>query len=208
MKRIALLILLFLTVKCAIAQNPVVPFRSPRVTFQNSTGQPLSGGCIFTYQAGTTTPQATYTDFTGGTSNSNPVLLDSTGSAVMWLGANSYKFTAYSAGGTNCASGNLQWSVDQVPGDAFLNGTISGATIINPTITGGTDTGTALNGVTITNSTINSTPIGGTAPASGAFTSIAGKIDALPFSATPVFPAAGYTTFTVQIKFMRKCQQF
>ena len=144
MKRIGILTLLIFAGWNAVAQNPVVPFRTPRVTFQTSTGQPLSGGCVFTYQGGTTTPQATYTDYTGGTSNSNPVLLDSTGSAVMWLGANSYKFTAYSAGGTNCASGNLQWTVDQVPGDEFLNGTISGATITNPTITGGTQSGTAL----------------------------------------------------------------
>lgn len=199
MKRIGILTLLIFAGLSAAAQNPVVPFRTPRATFTNSTGQPLSGGCIFTYLGGTTTPQATYTDFNGGTSNPNPVVLDSTGSATMWLGASSYKFVAYSPGGTNCASGSLQWTVDQVPGDEFLNGTISGATITNPSITGGTESGTTLNNVVITNSTINSTTIGATAPASGSFTSIQGKIDALSFSATPVFPAGGYSTFTMTL---------
>ena len=170
MKRFALFLILAIP---AFAQNPVVPFRSPRVTFQTTTGQPLSGGCIYTYQGGTTTPQATYTDYTGGTSNTNPVILDTTGSAVMWLGANSYKFVAYSAGGYHCSSGSLQWTVDQIPGNAFLNGTISGATITNPTITGGTDTGTAITSAIITGSSIDSSAIGTTVPSSGSFTSVA-----------------------------------
>ena len=190
---------LFLSAVPAVSQNPVVPFRSPRATFTTQTGQPLSGGCIYTYQGGTTTPQATYTDYTGGTANTNPVILDTTGSAVMWLGANSYKFTAYSAGGYHCSSGSLQWTVDQIPGDAFLNGTISGATITNPTITGGTDSGTAISSAVITNSSIDSSPIGSTAPASGSFTSLAGALQAVTFSATPAFDASKYDYFTMTL---------
>lgn len=196
MKKLALLLFLVLP---ALAQNPVVPFRSPRVTFQTATGQPLSGGCIFTYQGGTTTPQATYTSSTGAFSNTNPVILDTTGSAVMWLGANTYKFVAYSAGGYHCSSGSLQWTVDQVPGDAFLNGTISGATITNPTITGGTITGTAISGSIIEGSNINSTSIGQTTPGAGNFTSLASPVDALSFSATPIFPAGSYGYFTMTL---------
>jgi hypothetical protein len=45
----------------------------------------LVGGKLFTYAAGTTTPIATYTDHTGNTSNTNPVILDSTGQASVWL---------------------------------------------------------------------------------------------------------------------------
>ena len=196
MKRLALLLLLAIPL---LAQNAVVPFRSPRVTFTTSTGQPLSGGCIFTYQGGTTTPQATYTDYTGGASNPNPVPLDSTGSAVMWLGTNSYKFVAYSHGGTNCSLGSLQWTVDQVPGDAFLNGIISGATITNPTISGGTQTGTALSGVTVATSDIESTPVGTVTPAAGNFTSLATALDTMSFSATPTFPAGSYGYFTMTL---------
>ena len=196
MKKLALLLLLAIP---ALAQNPVIPFRSPRVTFQTATGQPLSGGCIFTYQGGTTTPQATYTDSTGSTSNANPVILDSTGSAVMWLGVNSYKFVAYSNGGVHCASGSLQWTVDNVPGDAFLNGTISGATITNPTLTGGTIAGTTISGSTMSGSNINSTAIGQTTPAAGSFTSLSTALDSMSFSATPVFPAGSYGYFTMTL---------
>lgn len=53
--------------------------------FFDSNGDPLSGGKIYTYLAGTTTPQATYTDQGGGTPNANPVILDSAGRANIWL---------------------------------------------------------------------------------------------------------------------------
>jgi hypothetical protein len=182
-----------------MGQNPVIPFRSPRATFQTATGQPLSGGCIFTYQGGTTTPQATYTSSTGATPNSNPVILDSTGSGVMWFGVNTYKLVAYSAGGTNCASGSLQWTVDNVPGDAFLNGTISGATITNPAISGGTATGQTVSSDVITGSTINSTQIGNSIPSSGSFTFTAGALNAMSFSASPLFASTLYSYFVMTL---------
>lgn len=62
-------------------------------TYSDANGNPLSGGKIYTYLAGTTTPQATYTDSTGGTPNTNPVILDSSGRAAIWLDPTlSYKF--------------------------------------------------------------------------------------------------------------------
>lgn len=61
--------------------------------FFDANGNPLSGGKVYTYQAGTTTPQATYTDSTLGTPNANPVVLDADGYAAIWLSqALSYKF--------------------------------------------------------------------------------------------------------------------
>jgi hypothetical protein len=61
--------------------------------FLDANGDPLSGGKLYTYAAGTTTPQATYTDSTGVTPNANPVVLDSNGYAAVWLNqALSYKF--------------------------------------------------------------------------------------------------------------------
>jgi hypothetical protein len=47
--------------------------------FLDNNGKPLSGGKIFTYAAGTTTPQTTFTSRTGLTANSNPIILDSAG---------------------------------------------------------------------------------------------------------------------------------
>jgi hypothetical protein len=56
--------------------------------FFDNTGNPLSGGKVFTYAAGTLTPLASYTDRGGGTPNSNPVVLDSAGRADIWLETN------------------------------------------------------------------------------------------------------------------------
>jgi hypothetical protein len=64
----------------------------PKLQFLDSNGVPLSGGKVYTYAAGTTTPLTTYTDYTGNTANSNPVILDSRGECSIWLGTSSYKF--------------------------------------------------------------------------------------------------------------------
>ena len=57
--------------------------------FFTSQGVILSGGLIYTYQAGTTTPQNTYTDSTATVANANPIVLDSAGrlTSNVWLAA-------------------------------------------------------------------------------------------------------------------------
>jgi len=60
--------------------------------FFDNNGDPLSGGFVYTYIAGTTTAQATYTDATGATPNANPIVLDSAGRCSMFLSPTSYKF--------------------------------------------------------------------------------------------------------------------
>lgn len=64
----------------------------PFLQFIDANGNPLSGGKLYTYVAGTTTPLATYTTYAGNIANTNPVILDSAGRASVWLGAGSYKF--------------------------------------------------------------------------------------------------------------------
>jgi len=64
--------------------------------FFDNNGVPLSGGLIYTYAAGTSTPQATYTTSSGNIAHTNPIVLDSAGrvpSGEIWLtiGLN-YKF--------------------------------------------------------------------------------------------------------------------
>lgn len=47
--------------------------------FFDNNGNPLSGGKIYSYEAGTTTPLATYTSSTGNTAHTNPIILNSAG---------------------------------------------------------------------------------------------------------------------------------
>lgn len=65
--------------------------------FFDNNGNPLSGGKLFTYAAGTTTPQVTYTTAAGNVAHTNPIVLDSAGrvpSGEIWLTDGlSYKFT-------------------------------------------------------------------------------------------------------------------
>ena len=71
--------------------------------FFTTTGHPLAGGLIYTYQAGSSTPLATYTDNTGATANANPIVLGTDGrpATEVWLtyGYN-YKFVLKTADDT------------------------------------------------------------------------------------------------------------
>ena len=64
--------------------------------FFTDAGVPLSGGKLYSYAAGTTTPQTTYTSASGSTAHTNPIILDSAGrisTGEIWLTAGSnYKF--------------------------------------------------------------------------------------------------------------------
>jgi hypothetical protein len=54
----------------------------------DNNGNPLAGGKIFTYLAGTTTPATTYTSASGLIAHSNPIILDGAGrvpSGEIWL---------------------------------------------------------------------------------------------------------------------------
>ena len=75
--------------------------------FFDNNGVPLAGGLIYTYQAGSSTPQATYTDNSGTTANSNPIVLDSSGrvpNEIWMLAGYSYKYVITSATGTSLIS--------------------------------------------------------------------------------------------------------
>jgi hypothetical protein len=55
--------------------------------FFNNDGLPLNAGKIFTYQAGSTTPLATFTDSSGLIANTNPIILGTDGRppSTIWL---------------------------------------------------------------------------------------------------------------------------
>jgi Domain of unknown function (DUF4183) len=63
--------------------------------FFTNSGVILSGGKLYTYAAGTTTSQTTYTSSSGNTNHTNPIILDSAGrvpGGEIWLNAPPYKF--------------------------------------------------------------------------------------------------------------------
>lgn len=70
--------------------------------FFDNNGVPLSGGLIYTYQAGSSTPLTTYTTNAGTTPNTNPIILDAAGrtSNEIWMQTGySYKFVLQTSAG-------------------------------------------------------------------------------------------------------------
>lgn len=63
----------------------------PFLYFTDDDGNPLSGGKIWTYRAGTSQLKNTFTDQSETTPATNPIVLDSAGRAVVWI-SGSYKF--------------------------------------------------------------------------------------------------------------------
>lgn len=84
-----------------------------RLQYLDASGDPYSGGLLYTYAAGTTTNENTYTDSTGNTANANPIVLSSSGFTPngVWLTeSTSYKFVLKDS------SGNTIWSEDNIVG--------------------------------------------------------------------------------------------
>lgn len=114
--------LLPFAVFCAGAAAQVQPITQPHQHFVDSSGNPCAGCSLYSYAAGTTTPQATYTDSSGTSQNTNPIVLDASGSANIWLGSSAYKFTLVDA------QGSTLWTVDNVTSPLPLSGgTLTGS---------------------------------------------------------------------------------
>jgi hypothetical protein len=64
--------------------------------FFTNTGAVLTGGKLYTYAAGTTTPATTYTTNAGNVARANPIVLDSAGrvpdGGEIWVTSIAYKF--------------------------------------------------------------------------------------------------------------------
>lgn len=77
--------------------------------FFDNNGNPLTSGKLYTYQGGTTTPQATYTTSAGNVAHTNPIVLDSAGrvpsGGEIWVTSGaSYKFVLETALGVVIAT--------------------------------------------------------------------------------------------------------
>lgn len=143
---------------------------SPKVQyFETSTGQPLSGGKLYTYEPGpgSTTPKATYSSIVDAlaatNANTNPILLDSRGEATVVL-AGSTKLVLKRADDT------LVWSEDAVgtTGNNVFDEN-GNAIVIYSTANG------AVNEITITNAATTMAP---SIKATGGDTNI--NLDVLP----------------------------
>jgi hypothetical protein len=74
----------------------ISPVGGVAAQFFDNSGNVLTGGKLYTYQAGTTTPQASYTTSAGNVARTNPVVLNAAGrvpdSGEIWITSQSYKF--------------------------------------------------------------------------------------------------------------------
>lgn len=92
--------------------------------FTDNSGNPLAGGLVYTYSAGTTTPKATYTDRAKVTPEANPIVLDSNGRKQVYADG-SYKLVVKTAAGVTLYTyDNLSFGTSDSVGTL---GTSSGA---------------------------------------------------------------------------------
>jgi hypothetical protein len=141
--------------------------------FHDSQGNLLSGGQLFTYVAGTTTPVTTYTDSTGSTAQTNPIILNARGEPQNDLGAS---VGIWGAVGTlvkfvlEDSSGNVLWTLDNVPmGGSGITlselANIAAGTLIgnNGTVAAPPSALTATQATAMLNAMVGDTGSGGTA---------------------------------------------
>jgi hypothetical protein len=105
------------------------PFGGVAAQFFDNSGNLLSGGLIYTYAAGTSNPQITYTTSSGSIAQANPIVLDASGrvpSGEIWLSNNlRYKFVLQNSLGSTIATyDNIIGSGSLIP----INFTGSGTT--------------------------------------------------------------------------------
>lgn len=102
--------------------------------FFTDSGAVAADYLLYTYESGTVTPKATYTDQAGGTENENPIELDAAGRCNLWLGTGEYTFVLATPDDVPV------WTRDDVAGvpeaeeDAFVplaGGTMTGLLVLS-----------------------------------------------------------------------------
>lgn len=158
---------------------------TPQLQFLDGNGVPLAGGLLYSWAAGQigTLPQATYSDSIG-TQNTNPVVLDAAGRAVVYLGPVSYGFQL------RTALGVLVWTQDHVdPTVSPASGNLSLAGAL--TVAGNTTLGGNL-AVALSTTLSGNLAVALNATIAGNF-SVAGLLGGAAFTAvayTPIWSAS------------------
>jgi hypothetical protein len=163
-------------------------YQSP-IAFQlqsfTNQGVILSGGLIYTYLAGTTTPQATYADSGAVVTNANPIVLDSSGrlTTSIWVSAGVVlKIIIKDSSGNTLATVDNIASINDIGSILASPGTIGGTTpgagnFSSLTVSGSTTFGGNVTGQVVTANTYFTGPIGSATPAAGSFTTVNASSD-------------------------------
>jgi hypothetical protein len=108
------------------------PVGGAAAQFFTNSGVILSGGKLYTYSAGTTTPAATFTSSSGGTAHTNPIILDSAGrvpGGEIWLtDIVQYKFILETSSGVLIVTWDNIWGIGSAGGSAVKTPIIFNAT--------------------------------------------------------------------------------
>lgn len=94
----------------------------PSIVFKawDNTGLPLTGGMLYSYIGGTSTPQATYPSSSEFTPNTNPIVLNARGECSLWIDPTlTYKFNLTDASGNQIPG----YPVDNIQGFSVMLGT-------------------------------------------------------------------------------------
>ncbi len=90
----------------------------PKFKAFDDNGNLLTGGLLYTFDAGTSTPRASYIDKECTVAHTNPIILDARGEAVIYL-LGDYKLILTDSDGV------LIWTIDDILGIGITNRTIS-----------------------------------------------------------------------------------
>lgn len=110
------------------------PVGGAAAQFFDNNGVPLTGGKLFTYAGGTTTPQASYTTIVGDVAHTNPIILDSAGrvpGGEIWLTDQSYKFVLNDADNVLIATYDNIFAISPVSALAAATTPLTGSEILS-----------------------------------------------------------------------------
>ena len=138
-KLIALLAIIFMVLMVAVPSAFAVGdiFSYPRFKAIDGNGNPIRGGKLFTYQVGTSTDKAVYSDSAATVEHTNPVILDSNGEALIYL-TGAYKMNLKTRNNGQVPG----WPIDNIQGisQQFVRFCYPNSSAADHGVTGNSDT--------------------------------------------------------------------
>ena len=103
-----ILTIMLVAVASALAMQDLITY--PKFRAVDSNGEPYAGGYLYTYIAGTLTTKTTYSDHGKTSPNTNPIVLDSNGEAMVVPGEGCYRMILKDSSGVTI------WDIDNICG--------------------------------------------------------------------------------------------